>query len=84
MFLFLFTFSFCFFWIFTEFFRNVNACALADDVDDVADVEPSTADVPELVAFSDNAVDVGIGDDDDSPVGVNGIALPVDDNCVGN
>jgi len=62
---------------------NVNARSLAD-VDQAADV-------PEVVAHSDNAVDVGINDDDDdddcgqvSAVAVNGIANPVDDNCVGN
>nr|XP_036672400.1 polycomb protein Su(z)12 isoform X2 [Drosophila suzukii]XP_036672401.1 polycomb protein Su(z)12 isoform X2 [Drosophila suzukii] len=55
----------------------------AKDVDQAADV-------PEVVAHSDNAVDVGINDDDDddcgqvSAVAVNGIANPVDDNCVGN
>ncbi|XP_016964875.1 polycomb protein Su(z)12 isoform X2 [Drosophila biarmipes] len=55
------------------------------------DVEQA-ADGPEVVAHSDNAVDVGIidedGDDDDGghvrAVGANGIANPVGDNCVGN
>lgn len=63
---------------------NVNARSLAD-----VDVEQA-ADVPEVVAHSDNAVDVGVNDerydggDDVSPLGISGLAIPVDDNCVGN
>ncbi|XP_017034179.1 polycomb protein Su(z)12 isoform X2 [Drosophila kikkawai] len=56
-----------------------------DDVEEQA----AEADVPEVVAHSDNAVDVGVDDeryggDVVSPLGISGLAIPVDDNCVGS
>lgn len=53
----------------------------------VADVEQA-ADAPEVLTHSDNAVDVGIIDDECGGFGavgvMNGVASPVANNCVGN